>query len=113
MTLDDILNTYAIDLEASGVKFKLKPFTTDQIQEWNAAQTLQMKPEETQLEFADRRNKSDLEVVAKHMKACADGAAKSVTAAWLSKVFPQAVLTDLLNYFLSGKKPVWAGVEGK
>lgn len=112
MTLNDVLNTYSIQLEHDDVKFKLFPFTTDQIQQWNQAQTLEIGIDEAPVDYADRRNKADLELIAKHMKLCSDGG-KKVTAAWLSKQFPQPVISDLLQFFTTGNKPAWAASEGK
>jgi hypothetical protein len=121
VTLDEILNAVSIPLEHGGITFRLVPLSSAGIAKWNGI--LLRKPkaagdgEEASAALAahfEKQRLDQMNFLAEHMRACArEGDAKSITGKWVSEAFPQVILQGLAEWFVEGKRPEWAGVEGK
>lgn len=113
MKLDQILNTYAITLEHDGLEFRLTPFTTEQLAWWQDTFNLARGDGESLEEFAERRRQAEMDALAKYLRAClVEGKPQRVTAKWVRETIPNAVLADLGEFLVTGRKPAWAGESG-
>ena len=108
MKLEDILNTTSITLEHDGLTLRIVPFTNAQALAWNRA-TFQDQGDKTALEHSEVVQAAQLDLLAKHMRACVvDGKAQRVTAKWVGEQIPQNILQDLATYCTTGQPPEWS-----
>jgi hypothetical protein len=116
LTLDEILNSVSIPLEVGDTRFRLVGFSAAKVTAWNRV-LYSRGPEEADvdalLEHRESQRARQLELMAEHMRACiTEGKKAKVTAEWLSESVPQAILQDLAEWFVEGKRPAWAGEPG-
>lgn len=114
MTLDQILGTYSLPLEHDGLHFRLVPFTTAQITEWQEVNSTPRQEDESTTEWNGRIRDAQLAFLEKHLRACVvEGDAEEVTAGWVAESLPNVVVQDLVDFMVHARRPAWAGESGK
>lgn len=106
--LSDVLNSYSLGVSHDGYSFALKPFSVEQVDEWNDLQTLEPKKSEKPRDYAKRSRGEQLRFLASHFQNClTEGDEKAFSTDWVKKL-PEPLLVDLIPFFTTGKKPAFA-----